>query len=91
MRLDPLHRPTKYQPFIKKLDREAKKHPNDPEAWWLQFPNQQSPTNPNGITHASCSRYKQRIDSGTMLGIGFEARQHNRILWVRRDPDFINP
>ena len=57
-----------------------------PATWWLKFPGQGET-----VQKQSFRTYVHRIKSHKMLGIGFEARQHNGTLYVRRDPDFINP
>lgn len=84
-RIDPLKTPSKYDEFVEALDDEAAKNP-DPNTWWLQFPGQGETVQPQ-----SFRTYVYRIKNHQMLGIGFEARVKNKVLWVRRDPDFINP
>ena len=84
-RIEPVKRPSKYDSFVQALDEEANKNP-DPATWWLKFPGQGETVQPQ-----SFRTYVHRIKSHKMLGIGFEARQHNGTLYVRRDPDFINP
>ena len=83
--LDPVKRSSKYDPFVEELEAECRKDP-DPNNWWLKFPGQGET-----VQKQSFRTYVNRIKTHKMLGIGFEARQHNGTLYVRRDPDFINP
>ena len=86
-RLEPYARPSKYDDFADELDRLARSKPGDPDDWWLLFPGQEN------LTYGTLNMYGRRIRDPhhELMGIGFDARLHKHKLWVRRDPDFINP
>lgn len=67
----------KYNTFVTQLHKAAN---GDPQLWWLKFPGQ------SALSPGSRTTYRARINSGELLGPGFEARTRNGWLYVRVKP-----
>lgn len=69
---------TKYAEFMQELHDTANSNP--PNESWLPFPNQ------GELTPGTRNTYRNRINSGELLGQEFEARTVKTFLYVRVRP-----
>ncbi len=75
---DTAERQSKFAEFARQLDHAADTNP--PEQSWLPWPDQTE------LTPGSRNTYRWRINTGELLGDGYEAAIRNGYLYARRRP-----
>lgn len=71
-------RPSRYETFAHELDQKAKVKPADES--WLPFPDQHE------LTPGTRSVYRWRINTGELLGPGYQAAVRAGWLYARKKP-----